>query len=66
VTSGSRDLHPHRLRHTLGTLLQEQLGDARLTAETLGHAGLGSVAGYTKITAARRHAAKATIEDAGL
>jgi site-specific recombinase XerD len=63
---GIADLHPHRLRHTLGTLLQEQLGDARLTAETLGHAGLGSVAGYTKITAARRHAAKATIEDAGL
>lgn len=49
---GITDLHPHRLRHTLGTLVQEQLGDARLTAETLGHAGLGSVAGYTKITAA--------------
>jgi integrase len=40
--------HPHQLRHTLGTLLQETIGDARLTAETLGHRGLGSVSGYTK------------------
>jgi hypothetical protein len=24
------------------------MGDARLTAETLGHRGLGSVSGYTK------------------
>ena len=63
---GISDLHPHRLRHTFGTLVQEQLGDARLTAETLGHVGLGSVAGYTKITAARRQAVKASIEDAGL
>jgi hypothetical protein len=38
--------------------VHEQLGDARLTAETLGHAGLGSVAGYTKITAARRRAVR--------
>jgi site-specific recombinase XerC len=42
--------HPHQLRHTLGTLLQETMGDARLTAETLGHRGLGSVSGYTEIT----------------
>lgn len=63
---GITDLHPHRLRHTLGTLVQEQLGDARLTAETLGHVGLGSVTGYTKITAARRQALKASIEHAGL
>jgi integrase/recombinase XerD len=49
--------HTHRLRHTLGTLLQEQLGDARLTAGTLGHAGLASVAGYTRISEARRRQA---------
>jgi hypothetical protein len=30
------------------------MGDARLTAETLGHRGLGSVSGYTKITDQRR------------
>lgn len=63
---GINDLHPHRLRHTFGTLVQEQLGDARLTAETLGHVGLGSVAGYTKITAARRQAVRSSLEDAGL
>ena len=44
-------------RHTLGTWLQETIGDARLTAETLGHRGLGSVSGYTKITDARRREA---------
>lgn len=48
------------------TLLQEQLGDARLTADTLGHAGPGSIAGYTMITASRRQAVKASIEHAGL
>ena len=65
-TLGIPTFHPHRLRHTLGTLVQEQLGDARLTADTLGHAGLGSVAGYTKITEARRQEVKNSIEDAGL
>lgn len=34
-------LHPHRLRHTAGTIVQEELGDPRLTAEFLGHHGLG-------------------------
>ena len=58
--------HPHQLRHTLGTLLQEAVGDARLTAETLGHRGLGSVAGYTKITDRRRREAYAVMERAGL
>jgi hypothetical protein len=46
--------------------VQEELGDARLTADILGHSGLGSVAGYTKITEGRREAAKARIERAGL
>jgi integrase/recombinase XerD len=63
---GIPDFHPHRLRHTLGTLVQEQLGDARLTADTLGHAELGSVAGYTKITESRRQTVKDSIENAGL
>jgi site-specific recombinase XerD len=63
---GMRRFHPHQLRHTLGTLLQEELGDARLTAETLGHTGLASVAGYTKITANRRQLAQERVEQAGL
>jgi integrase/recombinase XerD len=58
--------HPHQLRHTLGTLLQETMGDARLTAETLGHKGLGSVSGYTKITDARRREAYEQMQKRGL
>jgi integrase/recombinase XerD len=63
---GIPPFHPHRLRHTLGTLLQDRIGDACLTAETLGHAGLASVAGYTKISEARRRQALEAVEEAGL
>jgi integrase len=63
---GIAPFHPHRLRHTLGTLLQDRIGDARLTAETLGHVGLASVAGYTKISEARRRQALEVAEEAGL
>lgn len=63
---GIPQFHPHRLRHTLGTLLQETMGDARLTAETLGHRGLGSVSGYTKITDARRREAYEQMQRRGL
>jgi integrase/recombinase XerD len=45
VAHGVTKLHPHRLRHTAGTIVQEELGDPRLTAEFLGHHALGSVAG---------------------
>ncbi len=47
-------LHPHRFRHTAGTIVQEELGDSRLTADYLGHHGLGSVAGYTEVSRGRR------------
>ena len=52
--------------HTLGTLLQETMGDARLTAETLGHRGLASVSGYTKITDQRRREAYEQMQRRGL
>ncbi|HZE02834.1 MAG TPA: tyrosine-type recombinase/integrase [Pseudonocardiaceae bacterium] len=58
--------HPHQLRHTLGTLPQESMGDARLTAETLGHRGLGSVSGYTKVTDQRRREAYEEMQRRGL
>ena len=58
--------HLHQLRHTLGTLLQETMGDARLTAETLGHRGLASVSGYTKITDGRRREAYDQMQQRGL
>ena len=63
---GIPPFHPHRLRHTLGTFLQETMGDARLTAETLGHRGLASVSGYTKITDARKHEAYEQMQRRGL
>ncbi len=63
---GIPPFHPHQLRHTLGTLLQETVGDARLTAETLGHRGLGSVSGYTKLTDGRRRKAYEEMQKAGL
>jgi hypothetical protein len=47
-------------------LLQEAIGDARLTAETLGHRGLASVSGYTKITDARRREAYEEMQRRGL
>jgi integrase/recombinase XerD len=63
---GIPTFHPHQLRHTLGTLLQETMGDARLTAETLGHRGLASVSGYTKITDQRRREAYEEMQCRGL
>ena len=47
-------LHPHRFRHTAGTIVQDELGDPRVTADYLGHDGLGSVAGYTEVSSNRR------------
>ena len=47
-------LHPHRFRHTAGTIVQEEIGDPRVTADYLGHHGLGSVAGYTEVSRGRR------------
>ena len=57
--------HPHQLRHTFGTAVEEELGDPRLTAELLGHSGLGSVSGYTKISRRRREEAAAALADRG-
>lgn len=57
--------HPHQLRHTFGTAVEEELGDPRLTAELLWHSGLGSVAGYTKISRRRREEAAAALADRG-
>ncbi len=42
------------------------MGDARLTAETVGHRGLGSVSGYTKITDQRRREAYEQVQRRGL
>jgi hypothetical protein len=63
---GLERFSPHVLRHTLGTLLQEEMGDARLTAEVLGHSGLGSVAGYTKVAATHLREGYRRMESRGL
>jgi site-specific recombinase XerD len=42
------------------------MSDARLTAEALGHRGLASVAGYTKITDQRRREAYEQMQRRGL
>jgi site-specific recombinase XerD len=59
-------LHPHRFRHTAGTIVQEELGDPRLTAEFLGHHGLGSVAGYTEVSRRRHEEAGDALRSRGL
>jgi site-specific recombinase XerD len=63
---GITAFHPHQLRHTFGTWLQETMGDARLTADVLGHKGLATVTGYTKITDLRRHEAYEQLQRRGL
>lgn len=57
---------PRQLRHTTGTLLQEQTGDPVLTAEMLGLASQRSVAVYRTLAQARRRLARATLENEGL
>lgn len=59
-------LHPHRFRHTAGTIVQEELGDPLLTADYLGHHGLGSVAGYTEISRTRRAEAGEALRRRGM
>jgi integrase/recombinase XerD len=59
-------LHPHRFRHTAGTIVQEELGDPRLTADYLGHHGLGSVAGYTEVSRTRRAEAGDALQRRGM
>ena len=57
---------PRQLRHTTGTLLQEQTGDSVLTAETLGLSSQRSVAVYRTLAQSRRRLARTTLEKEGL
>lgn len=64
---GIPPFRPHQLRHIRsGRGCSEVMGDARLTAETLGHRGLASVSGYTQITDARRREAYEEMQRRGL
>ena len=59
-------LHPHRFRHTAGTIIQDELGDPLATADYLGHHGLGSVAGYAEVSSHRREEAADALGRRGL
>jgi integrase len=56
-----RGVHLHRYRHWYGTMVQEMTGDLRVTQECLRHRHVGSTAGYTLVTSARRAAAVAAL-----
>jgi integrase/recombinase XerC len=45
----SKHVTAHTLRHTAATWLRQELGDARLVAEYLGHADLSTVARYAHV-----------------
>ena len=60
------ELHPHRFRHTAGTLVQDELGDPLVTADYLGHHRLGSVAGYAEVSTHRREEANEALQRRGL
>lgn len=51
----------HRLRHRFGTLIQELVGDIRVTQVCMRHASIASTEGYTLVTASRRTAAVAAL-----
>jgi len=59
-------LHPHRFRHTAGTIVQDELGDPLVTADYLGHHGLGSVAGYAEVSSRRREEATDALQRRGI
>jgi hypothetical protein len=58
--------HHHRFRQTTGNIVQDELGDPRLTADYLGHHGQGSVAGYTELSRARRAEAGEALHRRGM
>lgn len=53
----------HTLRHTAATWLRQELGDARLVAEYLGHADLSTVSRYAHVARAELHGAAGRLEE---
>lgn len=58
---GLQRVHLHMLRHRYGTLIQETVGDLRVTQECLRHANINSTAGYTLVAGSRRREAVLTL-----
>src|SRR5438128_1670876 len=55
-------LPPSTLRHTAATWLRQELGDARLVAEYLGHADLSTVSRYAHVSRRELFTAAARLE----
>ncbi len=55
--AGLVGVHPHRFRHWYGTMIQQSVGDIRVTQECMRHADIASTMGYTLVTGAARTAA---------
>jgi len=53
----------HTLRHTAATWLRQELGDARLVAEYLGHADLSTVSRYAHVAREELFAAAGCLEN---
>jgi site-specific recombinase XerD len=51
----------HRMRHWLGTTVQREYRDIRVTQRLLGHATLASTQVYTTATDEQQRAARATL-----
>ncbi len=56
----------HTLRHTAATWLRQELGDARLVAEYLGHADLSTVSRYAHVAREELFAAAGRLEELAL
>lgn len=54
--SGIQKITPHKLRSTFATDMLERTGDIALTAERLGHTGLGAVQHYADYMRTQKHA----------
>lgn len=58
---GLPGVHMHRFRDWYGTMIQEVVGDVRVTQECLRHSNLASVMAYTLVATGRRSLAVASL-----
>lgn len=61
--AGIRRIHPHLLRHAIGTYTLEATGDLRLVQEFLGHKSINTTQIYTQIATSRKKSGMAQTAD---